>query len=85
MGSAVSLLAGLAMTTVIHLVLLKEYADRLRPEQEPLFDLLAWATALTVVASAAFVGEVKQKRWRRPAQLALLVVLGAMTWHYWPT
>ena len=85
MGSAVSLFAGLAMTTVIHLVLLKEYGDRLRPEQAPLFDLLAWAAALTMVASAAFVGELKAKPWRRRVQLLLLLVLGAMTWHYWPT
>lgn len=84
MGSAVSLLAGLAMTTAVFL-LLPEFSERLHAERAPLMIALSWAIGLSVVASAAFIGEVRAKPWRRPAQLALVVLLGAMTWHYWPT
>lgn len=84
MGSAVSLLAGLAMTTAVFL-LLPEFSERLHAEKAPLLVALSWAISLSVVASAAFLGEVKVKPWRRPVQIALVVLLSAMTWHYWPT
>lgn len=84
MGSAVALLAGLAMTTAVFL-LLPEFSDRLHAEQRPLFTAVAWAVVLALVSSAAFVGEIKQRPWRRWVQVALVAFLGGMVWHYWPT
>ena len=83
MGSAVSLFAGIAMTSAVFL-LLPEYRTRLGGEQGPLMVALAWSTVLSVASSAAFVGEVRGRSWRRPVQLALLCVLVGMAWHYWP-
>ena len=83
MGSAVSLFAGIAMTSAVFL-LLPEYRTRLGSEQGPLMAALAWSTALSAASSAAFVGEVRGRPWRRPVQLALLCVLVGMAWHYWP-
>ena len=83
MGSAVALLAGLALTSAVFL-LLPEYAERLHPERQPLLVALAWAIGLAVVSSAAFIGEVKERHWRRRVQLALLGLLCAMAWYFWP-
>ena len=83
MGSAVSLFAGIAMTSAVFL-LLPEFRTRLGSEQGPLMAALAWSTVLTVASGAAFLGEVRQRAWRRPVQLALLCVLVGMAWHYWP-
>ncbi len=84
MGSAVALLAGLAMTSAVFL-LLPEFSERLHAERQPLMVALAWSISLAVVSSAAFVGEVKERPWRRRVQLVLVVLLCAMAWHYWPT
>jgi hypothetical protein len=83
MGSAVSLFAGIAMTSAVFL-LLPEYRTRLGSEQGPLMVALAWSTVLTLGSSMAFLGEVRGRPWRRPAQLVLLCVLVGMAWHYWP-
>jgi hypothetical protein len=83
MGSAVSLVAGLSLTLAVFL-LLPEYRERLQGEQGPLLAGLAWSVALALCASASFVGEIRSRSWRRPVQLALLVVMAGMTWHYWP-
>jgi hypothetical protein len=83
MGSAVSLLAGIAMTSAVFL-LLPEYQVRLGAEQRPLMVVLAWSGVLALVSGVAFVGEVRGRTWRRPAQWALVLVIIGMAWHYWP-
>jgi hypothetical protein len=80
----VSLLAGLAMTTAVFL-LLPEFSERLQGERQPLFVALTWALGLSIAASSAFIGELKARPWRRRAQIALVGVLAGMVWHYWPT
>jgi hypothetical protein len=80
----VALLAGLAMTTTVFL-LLPEATERLHAEQRPLFTAVTWAATLTAIASLAFVGELKARPWRRWVQGVLVVFLAAMAWHYWPT
>lgn len=84
MGSAVSLLAGLALTAAVFLFL-PEYTERLQPERKPLLVALAWAISLAVISCTAFFGEIKGRPWRRSAQIVLVVLLSAMVWHYWPT
>ena len=83
MGSAIALVAGLGLTLAVFL-LLPEYRDRLQIEQAPLLAGLAWALALALCATASFTGEMRHRPWARPCQLALLLVLAGMSWHYWP-
>ena len=83
MGSAFSLFVGLGLTLVVFLSL-PEYRERLQGEQGPLLAGVAWAAVLTAVSGAAFLGEIRQRGWRRPAQLGVLLVLLGMGWVYWP-
>jgi hypothetical protein len=83
MGSAVSLLAGIAMTVSVFL-LLPEFQQRLHTEQRPLLVALAWSLALAAASAVAFLGEIKVRPWRRPVQGLLVAVLTGMVWHYWP-
>jgi hypothetical protein len=83
MGSAVALLSGLFMTLLVFL-LLPEFRGRLAGEFGPLLQAVAWAALLTAASAAGFVGEIRSKPWRRPAQLVMLVVLLGVGWRYWP-
>jgi hypothetical protein len=83
MGSAVALLSGLVMTLLVF-VLLSEFRDRLAGEFGPLLGAVAWAALLTAVSAAAFVGELRSRSWRRPAQVLTLIVLLGVGWRYWP-
>jgi len=83
MGSSIALLAGLVMTLLVFL-LLPEFRDRLAPEFGPLLQAVAWAALLAAASVAAFVGELRTRRWRWWAQGATLVVLVGVGWHYWP-
>ena len=83
LGSAVSLLAGLGMTTAVFF-LLPEFRELLQAEQRPLLIALIWSAYLTALSSAAFIGELRTCRWRRPTQIALALSIAAMAWVYWP-
>ena len=83
MGSSVALLAGLTMTLVVFL-LLPGFQERLSSEYAPLLRAVAWAVLLTATSAAAFVGQLKNRRWRLAAQLSLLVALGMVAREYWP-
>ena len=83
MGSSVALAVCLAMTGIVFL-LLPEYSARLSGEQGPLLRGLLWSWALAAVAGASFVGELRQRSWRRTAQLLLLGLLGLLAWRFWP-
>jgi hypothetical protein len=83
MGSSVALLAGLIMVLAVFL-LLPEFSDRLSGEFSPLFQAIAWAGLLVATSVAAFVGQIKQRRWRLAAALAMASSMLAVGWHYWP-
>jgi hypothetical protein len=83
MGSGVALLGGLVMTLLVFL-LLPEFHDRLAGEFAPLLQAVAWAALLTGAAAAAFLGEIRVRHWRRPVQLAMVIVLLGVGWRYWP-
>ena len=83
MGSAVSLAVGLLMTMVV-ILLIPEHADRLAAEKAPLLKAILLFTLLSAAAAASFYGEIRLRRWRFPAHLAMLAVLGAAFWMYWP-
>ncbi len=84
MGSAVAMLAGLLMVLLVFL-LLPEFRDRLSGEYVPLAQAIAWAALLTLTSSAAFVGELKERRWRRGAQLGMVAAVLMAGWNYWPS
>ena len=83
LGSAVSISVALTLTLVVFL-LLPEYAPRIGEEFPPLLRALAGSALLALLAAAAFLGEVKQRPWRRIAQAALWGVLAVGAWWMWP-
>jgi hypothetical protein len=84
MGSAVSLAVGLLMTMIV-ILLIPEHADRLAAEKAPLVQAILLFTLLSAAAAASFYGEIRLRRWRFPAHLAMVAVLGAACWIYWPS
>lgn len=83
MGSSVALLAGLSMTLAVFL-LMPDMHERLAGEYPSLLRAIAWAILLAVTSAAAFVGQLKQKPWRLPAQISLVAALLLVGWNYWP-
>lgn len=83
MGSSVALLAGLIMTLLVFL-LLPEFQERLSGEYRRLLQAIAWAILLTATSAAAFIGQIRRKRWRVPAAFAMFGAVGLVGWHYWP-
>lgn len=83
MGSTVSIAIGLALTLIVF-ALLPEHAERIGEEFGPLWRSFLGVAAAAAIAAASFVGEVRQRPWRRAAQLLLLAVLAGATWLYWP-
>ena len=84
LGSAVALAACLAMTGIVFL-LLPEYSVRLAGERLPLLKGLLCSWSVAGVAAASFVGELRQRPWRRLPQAALLLMLALLGWLYWPS
>ncbi|HEU4626514.1 MAG TPA: hypothetical protein VFS52_17230 [Steroidobacteraceae bacterium] len=84
MGSAVSLAVGLLMTMIV-ILLIPEHADRLAAEKGPLVQAILLFTLLSAAAAASFYGEIRLRRWRFPAHLAMVAVLGLAFWVYWPS
>ena len=83
LGSAVAMAVSFGMTGIVFM-LLPEYSARLAGESIPLFKALAWSWSLALVAAASFIGELKSRSWRRPAQALLLALLAMLAWRYWP-
>lgn len=83
MGSAVALTVSLTMSAIVF-VLLPEYASRLASERLPLLRALLWGWSLAAVAATSFIGEIRNRPWRYPAQILLGVMLGILGWMYWP-
>jgi hypothetical protein len=74
---------GLSLTLVVFLLMPGDY-DRLAGEFGPLLQAIAWAALLAATSVASFMGQLKLKPWRIPAQLALTAALVLVTWAYWP-
>ncbi|MFM2288106.1 MAG: hypothetical protein RL684_1249 [Pseudomonadota bacterium] len=82
-GSCVAIAVALGMTGIVFLFL-PEYAAQISAERRPLLVGIALSWALSAVAGAAFVGELRHRAWRWVPQGALLAGLAALAWHYWP-
>ena len=83
MGSTVSIAAALLMTGAVFL-LLPAYADRLADEQAPLKVACVLSVILAGVATTSFYGELRARRWRHVAHVALTLMLAVALWTYWP-
>jgi uncharacterized membrane protein len=77
LGSAAAITFALAGTAIVFLVLRGEH-PRLDAEiGEVLFNVALFGV-LTVAAGASFVGEIRQRHWRRASLAALAAVLAAI-------
>jgi hypothetical protein len=84
LGSAASITFGLFGVVIVFLFLPSE-TPRVRSELPLLLGSLAVFAALTLVAGLSFYGQLKDASWRRLAIAALLVLLAAVGFAYWPT
>ena len=66
-------------------LLLPEFSTRLAEERRPLL-LLAFLVLVPLagIASASFYGELRRRSWRYLAHGALLAMMAAALWTYWP-
>jgi len=83
MGSAVTITIGLAMVLVVFLSMRGEYAG-FASEYGSLIKSFSLFLALSFVSSYAFIGVLRETRWRWWAQAATWAVVLAMVAHYWP-
>ena len=83
MGSAVSLAVGLLMTWIV-IQFLPDDSGRLAAERMPLLKAIALFALLSTAAALSFYGEIRGRRWRFPAHLAMVGMLGVAFWVYWP-
>jgi hypothetical protein len=83
MGSTVSIAAALLMTGTVFL-LLPEYGPQLADERRPLLVACLLSVVLAGIAVASFYGEIRTRTWRIAAHGALVVMLTAVLWTYWP-
>lgn len=83
MGSTVAIAIGLAMVLIIFLILSGEHAQ-LEAEFLPLLKSAGLFTLLAGAATASFVGELRERPWRRLAQAGMVAGLLVIIWLYWP-
>jgi hypothetical protein len=84
LGSAAAITFALAGTTIVFIALRSEY-PRLEEELRPLLISVGLFSLLTAAAGSSFYGEIRERRWRRVAFAALLVMLVVVAaYHAWP-
>jgi hypothetical protein len=83
LGSALALAISLAMTGIVFM-LLPEYSARLQGEKLPLLKALAWSWSIALFAGTSFIGELRGRAWRWPAEVLLVLLLAVLAWRYWP-
>lgn len=82
-GSTVSIAIGLALTLIVF-ALLPEHSERIGDEFVPLLRSFATMLLVATVAAVSFLAELRRRRWRYVAHAALLAMLCAVVWLYWP-
>jgi hypothetical protein len=84
LGSAAATTFGLVTTLVVFMVLSDEI-PRFRAELPLLGGYAVLFAGLTALAALSFVGQAKQRPWRRAAQAAMWAALAALAALYWAT
>ena len=83
LGSSAAITFALAGTAIVFVVLQSEY-PQLVDELVPLLSSVGLFSLLTGTAAASFYGEIKELRWRRLAQAALIAMLVIVAaYHAW--
>jgi cyanate permease len=84
LGSAAATTFGLGSTLVIFLVLSGRHPE-FRAELPLLGVYVALFAGLTALAAVSFIGQARERPWRRRAQLAMWSALAALAALYWST
>jgi len=84
LGSSAATTFGLGATLVVFLVLSGEF-PQFRSELPLLAAYLALFSGLTALAAFSFIGQARERPWRRWAQLAMWGALAALAALYWST
>ena len=82
LGSAAAITFALAGTAIVFVALRSEY-PRLADELPRLLVSVALFSLLTAAAAGSFYGEIKELRWRRAAQGALIAMLAVVAAYHW--
>jgi hypothetical protein len=82
LGSAAATTFGLGATLIVFLVLSGE-TPRFRDELPLLAEYLAIFVGLTAIAGLSFVGQARERPWRRWAQAAMWGTLATLAALYW--
>jgi hypothetical protein len=82
-GSIVTIAISLSMVLIIFLILHHQH-EQLDMEMGALLQSCALFAVLAAIAFASFLGEVRERRWRRYAQAGLVLGLALAAWVYWP-
>lgn len=83
MGSAAAITFALLGVAVVFGLLRTEHPE-LSAELPQLLLNLGIFSVLTAIAGASFYGQLRERRWRRPAVGVLLLALAALAWFHWP-
>jgi len=83
LGSSAAIASGLAVVLFIFWLLADDY-PRLNAEMPNLLSSSVIFVALTALCAISFIGLVKERAWRWPAQLAMWAALSGVGWYYWP-
>ena len=84
LGSSAATTFGLGATLVVFLVLSGE-APQFREELPLLAVYLVIFVALTTLAAVSFIGQARERPWRRWAQLAMWGAVAGLAALYWST
>ena len=84
LGSSAATTFGLGATLVVFLVLSGE-TPQFREELPLLAVYLVIFVALTALAALSFIGQARERPWRRWAQLAMWSALAGLVALYWST
>lgn len=84
LGSSAATTFGLGATLIVFLVLSGEF-PRFRAELPSLALYMVLFCGLTALAAVSFIGQARERPWRRWAQLALWGTLAALAMAYWLT
>ncbi|MCC5868914.1 MAG: hypothetical protein JJU27_10400 [Gammaproteobacteria bacterium] len=83
LGSAFSIALGLSVVLLL-LWVVGQDSPQVAAEREGLVGSIAIFWALTVLAAASFIGQLKLLWWRWPAQLLMWTALVVTGLYYWP-
>jgi hypothetical protein len=83
LGSAFSIALGLSVVLLLLVIVGTDY-PQVAAERVGLSRSIAIFWFLTAVAAASFIGDLKLRWWRWPAQLLLWTVLVFTGLYYWP-